>query len=470
MIRNEIIFKNIGNIENENILLKPFTIIVGKNNTGKTLLANALFFLHSKYMKQLIKDLIKETINEVEGKSPFVKAKNLLEVVFKKFNEYPIYNKIYKNEKFNDSHISFDYKIFDNIEKEFDLHEAITKFFEDNPMILKLLEDAAQLKSKKIPTLIHTDNLYERNKNLIEFLNAIFQNDTDIPIIIAENILNNHFCTNKEAYIFPVERAGINTFFFDVTREINASNVSLENYLNLLHDLKSIYNGNKSDYYDIACHLENELFTGKIELKENPLSNSKKVTFTDINDVEVDSAFFSSSINELSTLILYLKHKAKKGDLVLIDEPELSLHPDAQRILIKYLSILNNEGIKFILITHSDYIIKEISHTISLGIKKEKFTCEEDFIKAIYHNKLDEYFATINDKKYFAGLKNESILYSLNQNTKTMKTVLEKLNPNLLGFDEKIFNNVINNTNSISNRIASFVLEDDIEDDIFSNL
>jgi len=471
MIKSKITFKNIGNIEEEEILLKPFTVIVGKNNTGKTLLSNALFFLHSKNIKQLIKQLIKDSTNEIDGKTPFVKAKNLIKIVLIKLSEYPIYNDIYKSDKFNDSHISFNYKEFENFDKDFDLYKAIKIFFDDNPMILKLLEGAAQLKSKKMPKFIKSDSLHEQNKNLIEFLNAIFENETDIAIIIAENVLNNNFCTNREAYIFPVERAGINTFFFDVTREINASNVSLENYLNLLNDLKTIDYQSKSDYYEIACRLENELFSGTIELKENSSGNSKKVIFTDINKNEIDSSFFSSSINELSTLILYLKHKATKGDLVFIDEPELSLHPDAQRILVKYLTILNNEGVKFILITHSDYIIKEISHTISLGMKKKQFENEEEFINLIYENNLDAYLTEINGKKYFAGLENKSILYSLNQDSITMKTVLESVQANSLGFDEKIFNKVINNTNDMSNRIASFVLgEDDIEDDIFLNL
>jgi excinuclease UvrABC ATPase subunit len=61
-----------------------------------------------------------------------------------------------------------------------------------------------------------------------------------------------------------------------------------------------------------------------------------------------------------------LKHQAKKGDLLMIDEPELNLHPKNQRRLARLLVKLVNIGLKVFITTHSDYILKEFNTLIML--------------------------------------------------------------------------------------------------------
>jgi predicted ATPase len=42
--------------------------------------------------------------------------------------------------------------------------------------------------------------------------------------------------------------------------------------------------------------------------------------------------FTSSTVKTLFSLVFYLQHLAKPGDYLMIDEPELSLHPDNRGI------------------------------------------------------------------------------------------------------------------------------------------
>lgn len=56
----------------------------------------------------------------------------------------------------------------------------------------------------------------------------------------------------------------------------------------------------------------------------------------------------------------------KKANLLMIDEPELNLHPDAQRLMARLIVYLVNNGIKVAVSTHSDYFIKEINSLIML--------------------------------------------------------------------------------------------------------
>ena len=53
----------------------------------------------------------------------------------------------------------------------------------------------------------------------------------------------------------------------------------------------------------------------------------------------------SSSVRSLVIFGYYLRHQAKKGDLLMIDEPELNLHPANQRRLARLLVRLVNFGI-----------------------------------------------------------------------------------------------------------------------------
>jgi len=75
----------------------------------------------------------------------------------------------------------------------------------------------------------------------------------------------------------------------------------------------------------------------------------------------------SSAVRSLLDLGFYLRHVAKPGDLLMVDEPELNLHPANQRRVARLFARLINLGIKVFITTHSDYIIKELNTLIMLG-------------------------------------------------------------------------------------------------------
>jgi hypothetical protein len=75
----------------------------------------------------------------------------------------------------------------------------------------------------------------------------------------------------------------------------------------------------------------------------------------------------SSSVRSLLGLGLYLRHQARTGDLLMIDEPELNLHPASQVLMARLLARLVNAGLKVLVTTHSDYIAKELNTMLLLG-------------------------------------------------------------------------------------------------------
>jgi predicted ATP-dependent endonuclease of OLD family len=86
----------------------------------------------------------------------------------------------------------------------------------------------------------------------------------------------------------------------------------------------------------------------------------------------------SSTVKTFFSLEFYLKHMATKGAYLIIDEPELNLHPDNQRKTARLIAQIVNAGVNIIISTHSDYIIRELNNLIILN---DDFTSKEKLMK-----------------------------------------------------------------------------------------
>ena len=80
----------------------------------------------------------------------------------------------------------------------------------------------------------------------------------------------------------------------------------------------------------------------------------------------------SSMVKELAGLVLYLKYLANENDLLIIDEPEMNLHPEAQVKLLEILTMAVNRGLKVLITTHSPYIVDYLCNLMEGYEVKEK--------------------------------------------------------------------------------------------------
>jgi len=80
--------------------------------------------------------------------------------------------------------------------------------------------------------------------------------------------------------------------------------------------------------------------------------------------LSIDLYNASSSIKQLSALILYLRYKAAPGQLLIIDEPEMNLHPASQVRLLEVLAILVRLGVKVLVTTHSPYFMAHLANLV----------------------------------------------------------------------------------------------------------
>lgn len=122
-------------------------------------------------------------------------------------------------------------------------------------------------------------------------------------------------------------------------------------------------------FHHLAEHLKRRLAggsyrvrprTGSIEFRAFRSSNGGRST----NPIGLHIT--SSAVKSLFALWFYLEHQATIGNILMIDEPELNLHPESQRQVARLLARLVNAGVNVAISTHSDYIIREFNNLIML--------------------------------------------------------------------------------------------------------
>lgn len=64
---------------------------------------------------------------------------------------------------------------------------------------------------------------------------------------------------------------------------------------------------------------------------------------------------------------------AKEGDLLIIENPEVHLHPKGQAMMGEFLAEVANTGVQIIIETHSDHVLNGIRRSVkSKGIDESK--------------------------------------------------------------------------------------------------
>jgi AAA domain, putative AbiEii toxin, Type IV TA system len=184
------------------------------------------------------------------------------------------------------------------------------------------------------------------------------------------------------ARIFIAERAAVEVF----SPELAARSAELRHDgerpspypLALSDSLKSVYQlrddeRQTSPFYTEADRLEHEVLQGSVRVGPHG-----QLLFGPADTAEqLDMNLASSSVKALADLSFYLRHLAQKGDLLIIDEPEVNLHPDNQRRVARLLARLARSGIKVMISTHSDHIIRELNTLIMLSSDVEGKLLEE---------------------------------------------------------------------------------------------
>ena len=154
----------------------------------------------------------------------------------------------------------------------------------------------------------------------------------------------------------------------DILDMVNSSSrrypLAVRSSLRIANDLENVQKFN-SPYYKIAELIEKGILQGQVKITRTGDVEfvSDKVGKTKHLPIHLTS----SIVKTMSSLVIYLKHIARKGDLLIIDEPEMNFHPNVQISLMQIFAILTKLDLRIIISTHSDYMIREVNNLIMAG-------------------------------------------------------------------------------------------------------
>jgi hypothetical protein len=86
------------------------------------------------------------------------------------------------------------------------------------------------------------------------------------------------------------------------------------------------------------------------------------LTYVTNDGIDLSIHAAAAIVRSLAGLDIYLKDYCDRGGLLVIDEPELNAHPEAQLKIIEFLALLVHHGVRVVLTTHSPYVVDHLSN------------------------------------------------------------------------------------------------------------
>ena len=117
----------------------------------------------------------------------------------------------------------------------------------------------------------------------------------------------------------------------------------------------------------LADRLETDILGGAVEVRRSaigyPSFHYRPATW----QRELALMNTSSMVSELAPVVLYLRHVVRKGDVIIIEEPESHLHPQMQVAFTRFLAAVVKAGIRVIVTTHSEWVLEALANLVRLS-------------------------------------------------------------------------------------------------------
>ena len=448
------LFKNLGPVKEAELELGDLTIIAGRNNTGKTYLAYTLYgflkawknwpgaedyFLRGEPSSGIAR-IINETIAEGHAKRQVDRdilsqeRESMLPILTKDFSE------------------SFLASVFSAPKDAF---EGASVEVEVGSGFPNVEEEKLDLRGDKVLTIkydgaeIHMVSKDPEKDSADEFL---------LSLLYSRFLLNDLF---DEPFVLCAERFGTSLFY----KELDLNKNRLVDLLQKMGDDKSreslspfdLIEGQTGRYalpikdsIDFTRDLSNiqkersDTYGGKLfdDIK-NMMEGYYRSSDDEIRFISkarkglrfnIPLHRASSSARGLSDLYFFLRHVAKKNHLIIIDEPESHLDTANQIQFARLLARLVQAGMKVLITTHSDYIIKEFNNLIMLS---HSFEDKGRIVKKLKYKK-SEFLPTESVRAYVA------------ENSSLIPCTIDEF-----GIDMPFFDKTINEINRVSNELAT---------------
>ena len=445
-------FKNIGPIKEADLELGDLTIIAGQNNTGKTYFVYTLYSFLKFFKRINFARLLRKKITIIT-KDLYEKEKVDIE-----FSEYEkIFNEALQeaSQLFSEEHI---HKSFSS-SRDYFVDASLSCFtdIKDEKLhnityseISKSSTDkfSLNLSFNKNTLTLELKNLKENqiDKKLLSFAigNIFFELMVEIcpePFILSAerfgiSLFYKELDFAKSTMIEELQKMPEKKMYVDLAMRLIRNETSryaepIKNNIDFTRDFEEIskYKSEISD--DIFRYIE-KMIEGYYKAKSGDIRFISKKRKDKKFNIPLHLA--SSSARGIVDIYFYLKHIAKPGEILIIDEPESHLSPSNQILMTRLLTLCVKANLKVLITTHSDYIIKEFNNLIMLY---GSFEGKEKFLES---NK--------SDYKEVDGLDPKSVKAYVCEDGTLNKCVIDEL-----GIDMPIFDDAINKINEVHNNL-----------------
>ncbi len=451
--------KNLGPLIQTEFELGDFTIICGKNNTGKTYATYATYGFFDYWKKSYTLDLENAVVERLLANGQVTldlplyekRTKKIVSDASKKYSVILHHVFAAKESLFKGGDFRAEFSISDDeyLKKKMQFQVGSTE-----RTILQVVKEAG---SKEIVVSLMVDRDENSEKPSTKMLKTI------ISDALKEVLFQQHI---PRVFIASAERTGAAIFQkeLDFTRnrlvELLGDKGAGLHPLKLLDRFSSEYPIPVRRNVDFIRELPSFFNKDSLLYKKHPdiisdfstiIGGEYKVArngdiqyIPDANKrLRLSMVESSSAVRSLLDIGFYLRHRAEPGDMLIVDEPELNLHPENQRRIARLFARLVNVGIKVFITTHSDYIIRELNTLIMLN-KKSEYT-QGVAVEEKYDEK--EFLSEDQLKVYIA--KDELILKKGNKKKTSCKSlVAADVDPNI-GIEVQSFDSTIDDMNRI---------------------
>ncbi|EPF18288.1 MAG: ATP-binding protein [Microcystis aeruginosa Ma_MB_F_20061100_S19] len=427
----ELLIKNLGSIRNNNQaidLTKKFYTFIGYNNSGKTLVSQLLWTIFNNDNIRKFSENTQIDSLLIDSEKPIKKIRinqELIDEILNKFSQFiekEVVNTYNLDASIKETIIGSNKLIFQADIKEFKETTFKTTFLvrvagNNDLEYLQISKGKGSLtiniKENNIPEKVFDQiprDFFERAKP--------YKESVIIPSIIR--VLLSHA---EDTFFIPASRSFFPVFYqyiYEIERNKRSEyNRRLQELIENIDDdsdtnrdifkrlreqlpkrsytepmnkvIESLYSLNTKKKINSVYNSLIEKMIGLMggEITISSLESIAPIQFSFKFDESKDLPMYlaSSSVNQLTILYLYLKYWAKeKNNFLMIDEPEVNLHPENQirlmDILVQFVTEHNN---RVLITTHSPILTDILNNYVYLHTLK---SYDVDVTKIIEDNQL----------------------------------------------------------------------------------
>ena len=372
--------ENFGVLKQAEFTLGDLTILCGKNNTGKTYATYALYgFLETwrglidfKVTDSQIQPLLTEGVIKIRLTEYVKKADRLLAQASKQYVDQMLERRVFAATEGLFRNSKFRIKTGPINILNIGLRGK-TEYAPDKGIAFSKEKDSDELMISSLPG-INQDDIFPKDFFNFAIGTVMFSDFLPKPFISSvERTGSALFVTEldfaRSRLLRQIAQADSDFDPIDLILESYQSYPApIEENVNFIRGLKNVEKRQSfiaKEHPEILSEFE-DIIGGTYAVAQND-----QILYTPQGaNIALKMVESSSAVRSLLDIGFYLRHVAQKGHLLMVDEPELNLHPENQCRIARLFARVAKLGIKVFITTHSDYIIKELNTLIMLNHDK----------------------------------------------------------------------------------------------------